>query len=135
MWDQVHLIWIGYILQAHAPSTNWIILKQELQSWTVLMIWLTNKRRLALFPAGTIARDSHHRKYLTRRELDLNLSGTWLSALMNEVVQQWSLLHHVYATVTEVRMRYCSIFRYSTANFRWGDWYFKLISCYPQNCK
>ena len=39
------------------------------------MVWLTDERHLALFLAGTIVRDSHHRKSLTRRE-DLNLSGT-----------------------------------------------------------
>ena len=31
------------------------------------------KRRLALFLAGTIIRDPHHRKFPTRREQDLNL--------------------------------------------------------------
>ena len=32
------------------------------------MIWSTNERRLALFPAGTIARDPHHGKFPTNRE-------------------------------------------------------------------
>ena len=27
----------------------------------IVVVWLTNERRLALFPAGTIARDPHHR--------------------------------------------------------------------------
>ena len=35
-------------------------------------VWLTNKRRLALFPAGTIVRDPNHRESPTRREQGLN---------------------------------------------------------------
>ena len=35
----------------------------ELLVW----LWLTNERRLALFPAGTIVRDPHHRESPTRR--------------------------------------------------------------------
>ena len=35
--------------------------------------WLTDERRLALFPAGTIFEDPHHRESLTHREQDLNL--------------------------------------------------------------
>ena len=31
------------------------------------------KRRLALFPAGTIIRDPHHGEFPTRREQELNL--------------------------------------------------------------
>ena len=32
------------------------------------MVWLTDKRRLVLFPGGTIVRDPHHHKSPTRRE-------------------------------------------------------------------
>ena len=28
--------------------------------WTVFVVWLTNERRLSLFPAGTIVKDPHH---------------------------------------------------------------------------
>ena len=35
----------------------------ELLVW----LWLTDERRLALFPAGTIVRDLHHRESPTRR--------------------------------------------------------------------
>ena len=35
------------------------------------MVWLTDERRLALFPAGTIIRDPHHREFPTHREQDL----------------------------------------------------------------
>ena len=33
-------------------------------------VWLTDEKRLALFPAGTIIRDPHHRESPTRREQD-----------------------------------------------------------------
>ena len=42
----------------------------------VFVLWLTDERRLALFPAGTIVRDPHHRESPTRREQDLNLRRT-----------------------------------------------------------
>ena len=40
------------------------------------VVWLTDERRLALFPAGAILRDPHHRESPTRREQDLNLHRT-----------------------------------------------------------
>ena len=42
----------------------------------VFMVWLTDERRLALFPAGNIVRDPHHLESPTRREQDLNLRRT-----------------------------------------------------------
>ena len=36
--------------------------------WIVFVVWLTDKRRLALFPAKTIVRDPHHCKALTCQE-------------------------------------------------------------------
>ena len=47
---------------------------------------LTDKSRLALFPAGTIVRDSHKRKPLTRGEKDWNLCRKWIQTLLKEVV-------------------------------------------------
>ena len=44
----------------------------------VFVLWLTDERRLALFPAGTTVRDPHHRESPTRREQDLNLRRTWV---------------------------------------------------------
>ena len=35
--------------------------------WIVFVVWLTDERCLALFPAGTIVRDPHHRESPTRR--------------------------------------------------------------------
>ena len=40
----------------------------------VFAVWLTKKKRFALFPA--IVRDPHHRKFPTCREQDLNLHRT-----------------------------------------------------------
>ena len=42
----------------------------------VFVVWLTGERCLALFPAGTIVSDPHHRESPTRREQDLNLRRT-----------------------------------------------------------
>ena len=41
----------------------------------------------ALFLAGTIVRDSRHRKTPTCREQDLNLRRIWVQTLLNENVQ------------------------------------------------
>ena len=51
------------------------------------LVWLTGERHLALFPAGTIVRDPHHRESPTRREQDLNLRRAWVQAQLNEAVQ------------------------------------------------
>ena len=55
---------------------------QNIQKYTIfdadddLFLWLTDERRLTLFPAGTIVRDPHHSESPTRRKQDLNLRGT-----------------------------------------------------------
>ena len=57
-----------------------------------LFWWLTDERRLALFAAGTIARDPYHRKSPAHRKQDLNLQKIWVETLfsrlllLNEVV-------------------------------------------------
>ena len=56
--------------------------KRELKLINAVEKTLTNQRHSALFPAGTIVRDSHH---LTRHRQDLNLDLN--QALLNEVVQ------------------------------------------------
>ena len=48
--------------------------------WIVFGVWLTDKRCLALFPAGTIVRDPHHRESPTRSEQGLNLRRSWVQA-------------------------------------------------------
>ena len=55
--------------------------------WIVFVVWLTEEKRLALFPAGTTIKDPHHRKSPTRRKQDLNLRRTWVHAFLNEVEQ------------------------------------------------
>ena len=50
------------------------------------VVCLTNKKRLAFFPARTIVRDSHHRRSLTRRKRNLNLRRTWVQVLLSEVL-------------------------------------------------
>ena len=55
--------------------------------WIVFVVWLTNERQLALFPAATAVRDPQRRGSLTRCQQDLNLCRTQFQALMNEVVQ------------------------------------------------
>ena len=40
------------------------------------VVSLTDEKRLALFPAGTIVRDPQHRESTTRREQDSNLRRT-----------------------------------------------------------
>ena len=42
----------------------------------VFVVWLTDERRLSLFPVGTIAIDPHHRESLIRREQGVNLRRT-----------------------------------------------------------
>ena len=46
--------------------------------WIVFVVWLIDQSCLALFPAGTIVSDLHHRESLTRREQDLNLRKMWV---------------------------------------------------------
>ena len=48
--------------------------------WIAFVVWFTNKRRLALFPPGTIVRDPHHHKCPTHSEPSLNLRRTWVQA-------------------------------------------------------
>ena len=36
-------------------------------NWIVFVVWLTDERRLALFPTGTIIRDPHRRESHTPR--------------------------------------------------------------------
>ena len=55
-------------------------IKSLTEKWMMIVnffvIWLTDKRYLALFPAGTIVKDPHHRESPTRHEQGLNLRRT-----------------------------------------------------------
>ena len=46
--------------------------------WLAFVVWLTDERHLAIFPAGTIVRDPYHRESPTRREQGFNLRRTWV---------------------------------------------------------
>ena len=65
-------------LASETVNDNW---------WIVFMVWLTDERRSALFPAVAIIREPHHRESPTRYEQDLNLRRTWVHVLLNEDVQ------------------------------------------------
>ena len=51
--------------------------------WIVFVVWLTDERRLALFLAGTIARDLHHHESLTRREQDFCSSDNHYTTVLH----------------------------------------------------
>ena len=51
------------------------------------VVWLTDERHLALFPAEAIVRDPYHFETLAHHEQGLNLRRTCVQALLNEVVQ------------------------------------------------
>ena len=53
------------------------------------MVWLTNDRRLALFPAGTIVRDLHHRESPTRREQGMNQGINGEGTRFKNYFQKW----------------------------------------------
>ena len=48
-------------------TSSWPFLVYQKIWWIVFVVWLTDERRLGLFPAGTIVRDPDHRDSLTRR--------------------------------------------------------------------
>ena len=48
---------------------------------------MVDEMRLTLFSAGTIAKDSYHRKSPTRCEQNLKLRGTWNQTLLNEIMR------------------------------------------------
>ena len=62
--------------------------------WIVFVVWLTDARSLALFPAGIIVRDSHNRESPTHRKQGLKLRRSLIQGYLNEVVQWWWPLHH-----------------------------------------
>ena len=84
--DYLHIYWfIHHDFQSYfcpGPLLGALAIENLLQAWwwwwwwwwwwIVFVVWLTDKRRLALSPAGTIVRDPHHLESPTRREQDLN---------------------------------------------------------------
>ena len=71
------------------------------------MVWLTDERRLALFPARTIVRDPHHRESPARREQGLNLRKpefrpSWMKLYSSD--------HHYITAPTIIKNRVIAIF-------------------------
>ena len=62
--------------------------------------WLTLERRLALFPAGTIVRDSDNRKSFTRREQNLNSGFRELSCAVVIITTPRCHMHLSYTLKT-----------------------------------
>ena len=61
-----------------------------LKFWSAVSVeWLIDERHYALFPVGTIAKDSHHSKSLPRYGQDLNLRKTQIPKFLKEAVQQY----------------------------------------------
>ena len=105
--------------------------------WIVFVVWLTDERRLALFPAGTIVRDPHHRGSPTRREQGLNLrSGlVWMELCSSDNHYTTSSDNH-YTTasrrhISDVICRYSSwcFFADSTISLPLFFSVFKILLC------
>ena len=56
-----------YFLQGNSKLWIWHS-GRKISWWILFFVWLTDERRLALFPAETIFRDPHHRESLTHCE-------------------------------------------------------------------
>ena len=57
-------------------SAEFGVMMMMMMWWIVFVVWLIDKRRLALFPARTIVRDLQHHESLTCRKQGLNLCRT-----------------------------------------------------------
>ena len=49
----------------------------------LFVVWLTDERHLALFPAEAIVRDPYHFETLAHHKQGLNLRRTYVQALLN----------------------------------------------------
>ena len=80
--------------------------------WIVFLVWLTNKRCIALFPAGTTVRDPQHHESPTCHEQDLNMRKTWIQTLV-----EWSctvvicVSSHIYKILTLLSNTICHVLR------------------------
>ena len=55
---------------------NFVLMMMMMMMMNFFVVWLTDKRQFALFPAGTIVIDPHHRESLTCHKQGLNLRRT-----------------------------------------------------------
>lgn len=72
---------------SHAVATleKGIFLQPDLQ--IIIVEWLTYEKHLALYPAGTIFRDSHYGRSLTPHKQDLKLRRSSIQGFLSEVFQ------------------------------------------------
>ena len=75
------------ILKPRGADVRSLVLQNSSFLGIVFEVWSTDERRLALFPAWTIVRDSPHREPPSRRKQELNLYRTCVQALLNKAVQ------------------------------------------------
>ena len=85
---------VNYFAKAIPPSldhyhrgTQKNICMMMILMMNCFVVWLTDERRLALFPAGNIVRYPHNRESPTRRSQVLILHRIWVQAQLNEAVQ------------------------------------------------
>ena len=71
------MLLVFYIL--YVPH-NILMMMMIMMMMHVFVVWLTDERRLALFPAGIIVRDPHHRESPASREQGSNLRRTLVPA-------------------------------------------------------
>ena len=84
--------------------------------WIVFVVWLTDESRLALFPAGTIVRDPHHCKFMTRRNVSsiLQMHDSKFLLYLKSAACQYLLpnkksVFKVYPYKTWLLIKYCHI--------------------------
>ena len=62
--------------QENGASTWLTTLPLKMMMMNYFVVWFTDERRSALFPAGALVRDPHHFEPPTRREQGLDLSSS-----------------------------------------------------------
>ena len=72
------MLLVFYIL--YVPHNILMMMMMMMMMMHVFVVWLTDERRLALFPAGIIVRDPHHRESPASREQGSNLRRTLVPA-------------------------------------------------------
>ena len=73
--------------------------------WIVFVVWLTDERHLALFPAGTTVRDPHHHESPTRRKQGLN----WAEPEFRHCWMKLCSSDNHYTTTPNRRSIYCGL--------------------------
>ena len=76
----IHLCWrfflTNFIKKRLQHRCFLVMMMMTMMMMNCFVVWLTGERCLALFPAGTIARDPHHHESPKRLEQGLNLCRT-----------------------------------------------------------